>query len=162
MPFVDLPTELHFQILSHLDLPSLLRAVRTNRYLNNLLTDDLLRKALLTYESANPRVLRAIGQRPCYCCLRMLSQTDFFKIGGNVGWGDITAAGIALDRGLRQKRRCKQCDGKDGKKFERAMKNELVQVARGISRVCPNADLRSRSILLIHQIMGTGPMDGWA
>jgi hypothetical protein len=153
MSLAQLAPELHLQILSHLDLPSLLKVVATNHYFKNLMTENMLRKALMSYESAHRSVFRTIAKRPCYGCLRILRENDFFKIRGNLGYEDVTIVGITLDRRLRQKRRCYECDGKAGKKFERAMKYELLQAAKGISRVYPGAELRSRSILLIHSIL---------
>lgn len=158
MPFGGLPTEILLQILPRLDLPSLLKLLSTNHYFKTLATDSLLGEALLSYEAVNSDDLQDAGIRPCYGCLQMLSENDFFKVRGSPGWEDITVVGLDLDRGLCKERRCYECDGEVGKKFEEAMKFELLQACNGESTVCPDAELRSRSILLIYSILA--PLNG--
>lgn len=59
MSFTNLPTELHLEILGHLDLESLLKATATNKYFQALPKKDILRKALLSHEVVLLRHWRA-------------------------------------------------------------------------------------------------------
>jgi hypothetical protein len=50
MSFNSLPTELHLHILAQLDLVSLLKATAANRYFHGLMSNALLKNALLAHE----------------------------------------------------------------------------------------------------------------
>ncbi len=170
MPLLSMPTELHLQILPHLDLPSLLKVAATNQYFNNLVDNNLLREAVLAYEetahadfeyldvlwndSSPDDFDNKIGRRPCYGCLRMLGMDDYFNVRGPRGWEDLSVAGINIDHGLRKERRCYTCDAEAGGKFEKAMKSELLRACTSYSQFCPDAQLRSRSIILVRRMFG--------
>jgi hypothetical protein len=131
-----LATELHVQILSDLDLISLLSLTCIDHYFQRLMTHcvNVLRDALLSYEPANPEQLREMWQRSCYGCLRMQSAEAFFTI---LGWEKHSHFGVSNDCIRRQERRCYECDEKAEKGFKRAVIIELVDVADETCRYDP-------------------------
>lgn len=149
MSLPSLPTEIHLQILSYLVPASVISAAGINPHFRKLVKKNLLRDMYLMYEdiecaASDLKEAGEPGMRPCYRCLNIVGENDFFKFSGpreseDISKDilkDITAVRIGLDRGLHKERRCFACDNREGKKFEKAMICELFQVCRGKSDRC--------------------------
>lgn len=122
MSLTKLPTELQIEILSHLDLRSLLRLASTNRYFSQLPTKSILREAWLSFELEHRAVLRIIHKRPCYGCLRIRNDRDFSD---GVWLHFIDSFDKGYSSSQLHERRCSECDNQDGGRLEQALRRQV-------------------------------------
>jgi hypothetical protein len=115
MLLTDLPPEIHGQIASHLELPALLKLAATSYYFKKVINRQLIREKLQAYERTNTRTVMTLGKRPCYGCLRMRNDDDFYTATGwdppfevSVLWNGICVRFGADEAYLE--RRCFECD----------------------------------------------------
>lgn len=105
MQFLNLPTEIIVQILLFLDYPSLRVLTQQNHFLHSLLTDKMIREAMIDHELNDRDFFDRHNALPCYGCRRIPSKQEFCKI-------EPTSI-YALAGSRRDERRCQKCDADD-------------------------------------------------
>jgi hypothetical protein len=136
MSLLDLPPNIQRDIASHLELPALVKFASTNKHLKYVVDEQLLREKLQAYEEANPLMLTRTEKRPCYGCLRMRRDEDFYQTTGFnvpiivvVTWNNSSAVfGVGDTQHLS--RRCYKCDDqarfRAGRKLRPGMINGIA------------------------------------
>lgn len=80
MSFINLPTEIHLQILQHLDISSYQSLTATSTYFRSLQSDKLIRSALLYTEHHDPDWFEGRSILPCSICLKVVDQDDCWSL----------------------------------------------------------------------------------
>lgn len=127
MPLMELPTEIHFEVLDKLDYVSLINFTKANQYLYSLRSEKLLSSSLTRWEQLSDterdQFLEKFGTHPtgtwrtvdgdllrrfnrllpCYGCLKLRRQSgQFFCFRQSHGQFD-------MDGPLARNRRCNPC-----------------------------------------------------
>lgn len=127
----DLPPEVHHEIVSHLELPALVKIAATNHHFQEVIKPWLGRETLQAYEKANPHTVMLSGKRPCHGCLRMRNDDDFYTTTGwdppfdvSVLWKGVCVHFAADDTYLA--RRCFECDDQARFRLGRNLKPGVI------------------------------------
>lgn len=122
MSLTELPSEIQLEILSYLDVRSVLKLASTNRYFNKLPTKSMLGESLLEFGKENHNVLLSHQKHPCYGCMRMCADGEF----SDIAWIYFINASDQYNSGSqRHERRCSKCESEGEGKYDRTARPEL-------------------------------------
>jgi F-box domain len=121
--FLNLPPDIHLQILSHLDYKSFTHTMSTCQHLHNLSNKTLTRTIIARSETHHPEMfkphicpLSCVQLLPCYACLRVRRTEYFFLLN--------TLSAFYLGKSRCRERVCSACDRGDENRFAKKAEEE--------------------------------------